>query len=85
MVGAFGAAIQGPLPRLKWLPGAATRLRVGSNIYRREYSGGEFDDSSYGIYAGPRFISNKCQMKVLFKLTVGPSMGGLTAASTGWA
>lgn len=50
-----------------WLPGTAARLRVGGNIYRREYSGGEFDDSNYGVYAGPRFISNKGQMSILFQ------------------
>ena len=53
--------------RFKWFPGWATCLRVGGNIYRREYTGGEFDDSNYGIYAGPRFISNKGQMSVLFQ------------------
>ena len=49
------------------MPGSAVRLRVGGTIYRREYSGGEFDDSNYGIYAGPRFISNKGQMSVMFQ------------------
>ena len=67
VVGALGTEIQRPLPKLKWLPGTATRLRVGGRIFRREYSGGEFDDSNYGIYAGPRFISNKGQMSVLFQ------------------
>ena len=50
-----------------WLPGTAARLRVGGNSYRREYSGGEFDDSNYGVYAGPRFITNKGQMSILFQ------------------
>ena len=67
VVGALGTEIQRPLPKFKWLPGTATRLRVGGTIYRREYSGGEFDDSNYGIYAGPRIISNKGQMSVLFQ------------------
>ena len=67
MVGALGTEIQQPLPKLKWLPGTATRLRAGGSVYRREYSGSEFDDSKYGTYAGPRFISNKGQMSVLFQ------------------
>ena len=67
MVGALGTQIQRPLPKLKRLPGTATRLRVGGTLYCRGYSGGEFDDSNYGIYAGPRFISNKDQMSVLFQ------------------
>ena len=32
-----------------------------------QYSGGEFDASNYGIYAGPRFVSNKGQMSVRFQ------------------
>ena len=67
MVGAFGTQIQRPLPKPKWLPVTPTRLPVGGTVYRREYAGGEFDDSNYGIYAGPRFISNKGQMSVLFQ------------------
>ena len=67
MVGGLGTGIQRPLARFKWFPASATRLRVGGDIYRREYSGREFDDSNYGIYAGPRFISNKGQMSVLFQ------------------
>ena len=67
IVGAMGAEIQKPLPKLKWLPGGATNLRVGGVVYRREYSGGEFDDANYSIYAGPRFISSSGQMSVLFQ------------------
>ena len=67
VVGALGTEVQSPLPKLKWFPGSAARLRVGGTVYRREYSGGEFDDSNYGIYAGPRFISSKGQMSVLFQ------------------
>ena len=67
VVGALGAEIQKPLPKIKWLPVGATNLRVGGLIYRRDYSGGEFDDSNYGIYAGPRFITSKGQMSVLFQ------------------
>ena len=67
VVGAFGSEIQRPLPKFKWMPGSAVRLRVGGSIYRREYSGGEFDDSNYGVYAGPRFINSKGQMSILFQ------------------
>ena len=67
MVGKLGAEIQQPLPKLRWIPGPATRICVGGSIYRREYSGGEFDGSNYGVYAGPRFVSNKGQMSVLFQ------------------
>ncbi len=67
LVASLGTEIQRPLPKFKWMPGSAVRLRVGGTIYRREYSGGEFDDSNYGIYAGPRFISNKGQMSVMFQ------------------
>lgn len=67
VVGALGTAIHRPLPKFKWLPGSPTRLHVGGTLYGREYSGGEFDDSNYGIYAGPLFISNKGQMSVLFQ------------------
>ena len=67
VVGAFGAEIQRPLPKFKWMPGAAARLRVGGSIFRRDYSGGDFDDSNYGVYAGPRFINTKGQMSILFQ------------------
>ncbi len=67
VVGTLNTEIQRPLPKFKWLPGSAARLRVGGTLYRREYSGGEFDDYNYGIYAGPRFISNKGQMSFLFQ------------------
>jgi hypothetical protein len=67
VVGTLGTEVQRPLPKLKWFPGSAARLRVGGTIYRREYSGGEFDDSNYGIYAGPRFIGNRGQMSFLFQ------------------
>ncbi len=67
VVGVAGAEIQRPLPWLRLFPNSATRLRVGGSIYRRDYSGGDFDDSNYGIYAGPRFISRGGQFSVLFQ------------------
>ena len=67
VVGTLTTEIQRPLPQLKWLPGAATRLRVGGLVYRREYSGGQFDDHNYGVYAGPRFLSNRGHFSVLFQ------------------
>lgn len=70
VVGAFGAEVQRPLRKpnfLKWMPGRVALLRVGGLIYRRDYSGGQFDDSNYGIYAGPRFLSRRGQMSMLFQ------------------
>ena len=67
VVGALGAEVQKPIPKLKWIPGSAALLRVGGRVYRRDYSGGEFDDSNYGIYAGPRIVGNKGQMSLLFQ------------------
>ena len=70
LVGTFGAEVQRPIPKfkvLKWIPGSVSLLRIGGQIYRREYSGGEFDDSNYGVYTGPRFIGNKGQMSILFQ------------------
>ena len=67
VVGTLTSEIQRPLPHAKWLPGGATRLRVGGLVYRREYSGGQFDDHNYGIYAGPRFLSNRGHFSVLFQ------------------
>ena len=67
VVGTFTSEIQRPLRHLKWFPGSATRLRVGGLVYRREYSGGQFDDYNYGVYAGPRFLSNRGHFSVLFQ------------------
>ena len=67
VVGTLTSEIQRPLPHPKWFPWGATRLRVGGLVYRREYSGGEFDDHNYGIYAGPRFLSNRGHFSVLFQ------------------
>ena len=67
VVGAVGAEIQRPLPWLKLFPNSNTRLRVGGTVYRRDYSGGSFDDSNYGVYAGPRFITRGGQFSVLFQ------------------
>ncbi len=67
VVGAFGAEIQKPLPKFKFIPASAVRLRVGGTIFRRDYSGGEWDDHNYSVYAGPRFITSKGQMSMLFQ------------------
>ena len=67
VVGTVGAEIQRPMPWLKLFPGYTPLLRVGGNVYRREYSGGQFDDSNYGVYAGPRFINRKGQFSILFQ------------------
>ena len=67
VVGALGAEIQRPMPKFKWMPGKVARLRVGANIYRRDYSGGFYDDSNYGIFAGPRFLGERGEVSVLFQ------------------
>ena len=67
VVGTLGAEIQHPLPKFKLIPGSVTRLRVGGQVYRRDYSGGDFDDSNYGVYAGPRFLTNRGQMSLVFQ------------------
>ena len=67
LVGAFGSEVQLPMPKPKWIPGSVARLRVGGNIFRREYSGGEFDDYNYSMYAGPRFLSRRGQYSILMQ------------------
>ena len=67
VVAAFNSEIQQPIPKPKWIPGSVARLRVGGSLYRREYSGGEFDDYNYGIYAGPRILARSGQLSVLFQ------------------
>ena len=53
LVATLGTEVQRPIPKFKWLPGSAARLRVGGMLY------------NYGLYAGPRFISNRGQMSFL--------------------
>ena len=67
VVGSLNTEIQRPLSHLKWLPRGATNLRVGGLVFRREYSGGQFDDYNYGIYAGPRILTNRGHYSVLFQ------------------
>lgn len=67
LVGAFGTEVQLPMPKPKWIPGTVARLRVGGNVFRREYSGGEFDDYNYSMYAGPRFLGRKGQYSILMQ------------------
>ncbi|MDE0102303.1 MAG: surface lipoprotein assembly modifier [Bryobacterales bacterium] len=67
VVASLGAEIQRPLPKFKWIPASAVRLRVGGILFRREYSGGDWDDHNYSTYAGPRFISSKGQWSILFQ------------------
>lgn len=67
VVGALGADFQNSMPTLKWLPGKVARLRYGANIFRRDYSGGIFDDSNYGVFVGPRFIGDRGETSVLFQ------------------
>ncbi len=67
VVGTVGGEFQRPLRWLKLIPRSNALLRVGGTIHRREYSGGEFDDSNYSIYAGPRFVNRTGQYSVLFQ------------------
>ncbi len=67
IVGAIGGEVQRPLPWLKIWPGASALLRVGGSVFRRDYSGGSFDDSNYGVYAGPRFVNRGGQYSILFQ------------------
>lgn len=52
---------------VEWAPrtGRNTRLRLGLNGQRREYSGTQFDDMALAAYAGPRFVSRKWDVSVL--------------------
>ena len=67
IVGNLSGEVQTPMPAFKWMPGRVARLRVGTNIFRRDYSGGAFDDANYGILVGPRFIGTRGDMSVLFQ------------------
>ncbi len=67
VVGSVGGEVQRPLPWLKLIPRSNALLRVGGSVFRREYSGGDFDDSNYGIYAGPRFVRRNGQYSILFQ------------------
>lgn len=67
LVAALSSEIQRPIPKPKWVPGAVARLRIGGSAYRREYSGGEFDDYNYGVYAGPRILARSGQLSLLLQ------------------
>ena len=67
VVGSFGAEIQKPIPKFKWIPAGAVRLRAGGTVFRRDYSGGDWDDHNYSAYVGPRFITGRGQMSLLFQ------------------
>lgn len=45
--------------------GQRTRLRMGINGQRREYSGTTFDDMTVAAYAGPRFVTPRWDVSVL--------------------
>lgn len=51
----------------EWAPslGTGTRLRLGVNGQRREYSGGKFDDMTLAGYAGPRLVVGKWDLSLL--------------------
>jgi len=52
---------------VEWAPrtGPSSRLRLGLNAQRREYSGSQFDDMALAAYAGPRFVRRKWDVSVL--------------------
>jgi tetratricopeptide (TPR) repeat protein len=51
----------------EWAPRIApnTRLRIGANFQRREYSGSNFDDMTIVAYAGPRIVTGKWDVGLL--------------------
>ncbi len=67
VVGTISGEVQRPLRWMKFVPGSTALLRMGGSIYRRDYSGGNFDDSNYGLYVGPRFVSRTGQFSVLMQ------------------
>lgn len=52
---------------VEWAPriGERTRLRMGINGQRREYSGTTFDDMAVAAYIGPRFVTPRWDVSVL--------------------
>jgi tetratricopeptide (TPR) repeat protein len=59
-----GVAIQGALeyaPRL----GEQVRVRAGAAIQRRDYAGGDFDDMTVAVHAGPRLTAGKWDVSAL--------------------
>ncbi len=67
VVGSLGVDFQNSMPTFKWMPGKVARLRYGANIFRRDYSGGIFDDSNYSFFVGPRFLGERGETSVLFQ------------------
>ena len=51
----------------EWSPEITDRVhfRVGGQIHRSEYAGGEFDDMTLSAYAGPRFIGARWEISPL--------------------
>lgn len=51
----------------EWAPkiGDRSRLRIGLNAQRREYSDSDFDDMTLTAYAGPRFVSQRWDVSLL--------------------
>ena len=41
------------------------KARIGANLYRVEYSGGEFDDMTVSAYGGPQFLFSNWDFSVL--------------------
>ena len=60
----IGLAIQGALefaPRLS----ERVRMRAGAAVQRRDYAGGDFDDMTVAIHAGPRLTLGKWDVSAL--------------------
>ena len=51
----IGLAVEGGAEFAPRIAGRA-RMRLGGAIQRREYDGGEFDDTTFALNAGPRFV-----------------------------
>ena len=47
--------------------GDTTRLRAGSNVWRRDHSGSQFDETSVALHLGPRaLLTTRTEASVLF-------------------
>ncbi|MGP9767625.1 surface lipoprotein assembly modifier [Halomonas sp. AOP13-D3-9] len=51
----------------EWTPhiGERTRLRLGGNLYRTDYSGGDFDDTLANVHIGPKFQLGDLELSTL--------------------
>ena len=59
-----GVAVNGTV---EWAPrlSAASRLRLGASLQRRDYSGARFDDMTAAVYGGPRITTRRWDVSLL--------------------